>query len=77
LRSSARAAGAGGASYGARLSESGNGLCVAHVTPMAVRSSLMRLGASIGGWFSEVGKFQSINSNAVSPHNPSEAREYA
>ena len=56
---------------------SGNGLRVAHGTPMAVRSSRKRLGGSIGGWFSEVGKFQSINSKAVSPHSPSEAREYA
>ena len=43
----------------------------------AVRSSRKRLGASTGGWFSEVGKFQSINSKAVSPHSPSDAREYA
>ena len=66
-----------GASYGARLSESGNGLRVAHGTPIAVRSRRSRLGASTGGWFCEVGKFQSISSNGASPHSPSDAREYA
>ena len=43
---------------GARLSESGNGLRVAHVTPMAVRSSRMRWGPR-----SEAGSGKSENSN--------------
>ena len=33
-----------------------------HVTPIAVLSSVMRLGASIGPCVTEVGKFQSISS---------------